>query len=60
MSRDGLPGCSFAIFSAFPFVLYFFGSCEKWFATLKKKVFTSEFSYKNTSTLICILYIFFK
>jgi len=36
MSRDGLPVCSFAIFSEFPFVLDFFASCEKWFATLKK------------------------
>jgi len=35
MSRDGLPVCSFAIFSELPFDLGYFARREKWFATLK-------------------------
>jgi len=57
MSRYGLPVCSFTIFSELSFDLDFFASSEKWFATLKK-VFSREFSYKNTSTLIYFLYKF--
>jgi len=46
MSRDGLPVCSFEIFSALPFVLDFFASCEKWFATLKKRFLLKSLAIK--------------
>ena len=55
MSRDGLPGCSFAIFSAFPFVLDFFASCEKWFATLKKRFLLESLAIK----ILALLFAFF-
>jgi len=32
------------------FVLDFFASCEKWFATLNQKLSTEQLNYKNTST----------
>ena len=46
MSRDGLPVCSFAIVAELPFVLDFFASCEKWFATLKKKFLLKSLAIK--------------